>query len=89
MLSVVPATLDEAELIDQLERVEAMAIIKVGRHLLKVKRILTSLDLMDKAHYIERATFDNQRTLALTEVTEDRAPYFSMILVHRRGVAWR
>ena len=31
---------------------------------------------------------DNQRVLALSAVDEKAVPYFSMILVHRRGRAW-
>jgi precorrin-2/cobalt-factor-2 C20-methyltransferase len=29
-----------------------------------------------------------QRILPLAEVSADSAPYFSMVLVHRRGEAW-
>jgi precorrin-2/cobalt-factor-2 C20-methyltransferase len=31
----------------------------------------------------------SQKILPLEAVGEDAAPYFSMILVHRRGEAWR
>jgi len=41
------------------------------------------------ALYVERATMSVERTAPLAEVTEGGAPYFSMVLVHRRGVAWR
>ena len=30
----------------------------------------------------------NQRLLPLDEVDPDTVPYFSMVLVHRRGEAW-
>ena len=41
------------------------------------------------ARYVERATLPVQRLLPLAAVTADEAPYFTMILVHRRGSAWR
>ena len=89
VLSVVPAPLPEATLRALLETGEAAAIIKVGRHLPKVRRVLAELGLSAEARYVEHATMANQKVLSLEEVGEDAAPYFSMILVHRRGEAWR
>lgn len=90
VLSVVPATLEEAALRERLEQAEAVAIIKVGRHFPKVHRILESLGLTGQARYIEHATMPNQKVLPLTAVNDqtEGAPYFSMILVHSRGDAW-
>ncbi len=89
VLTVLPATLDEAELRAKLAHVEAAAIIKLGRNFAKVRAILEELGLAAQASYIEHATMANQRILALAEVEADAAPYFSMILLHRRGQAWR
>lgn len=88
VLSVVPAPLPEAELARRLAASEAAAIIKVGRHLAKVRRVLGDLGLRQSARYIEHATMASQRVLPLDAVGEASAPYFSMILVHRRGEAW-
>ena len=88
VLAVVPATLDEAELRARLCMVDAAAIIKVGRHLAKVRAVLDALGLTPGAHYIEHATMESERSMPLAEVTEAQAPYFSMILMHRRGAAW-
>ena len=88
VLAVVPATLGEAELRARLESVEAAAIIKVGRHLAKVRAALDSLGLAAGAHYVERATMERERRMRLAEVGCTEAPYFSMVLVHRRGFAW-
>ena len=30
----------------------------------------------------------SERALALSEIDPARVPYFSLILVHRRGLAW-
>jgi precorrin-2/cobalt-factor-2 C20-methyltransferase len=87
-LVVLPAPLPEAELAERLATVEAAAIIKVGRHFEKVRRVLTELGLAEQARYVERATMKNQKILPLKAVEGDEVPYFSMILVHRRGEAW-
>ena len=88
VLAVVPATLGEAALRARLEAVEAAAIIKVGRHVAKVRAVLDSLGLTASAHYVERATMEHERRLPLADLDTAEAPYFSMILVHRRGYAW-
>ena len=88
VLTVIPAPLDEATLRSRLESAEAAAIIKVGRHLPKVRRILVELGLLEGARYIEHATITSQRVLPLDSLPDDAAPYFSMILLHRRGEAW-
>ncbi len=87
VLSVLPAPLDEEVLRARLEACDAAAIVKVGRHIAKVRRVLGDLGLEARARYIERASLAAERILPLAEA-EDPAPYFSMILVHRRGEAW-
>ena len=89
VLAVIPAPLDAASLKTRLEAVDAAAIVKIGRHFAKVRAVLTELDLVARAHYVEHATMDNQRILPLDAVDAETVPYFSMVLVHRRGAAWR
>jgi len=88
VLTIIPATLEQHVLAQLLRDAEAAAVIKVGRHLQKVRRVLRILGLLDRARYVERATMAEQRILPLAELEADSAPYFSMILVHRRGEAW-
>ncbi|MDH3593989.1 MAG: precorrin-2 C(20)-methyltransferase [Rhodospirillales bacterium] len=88
VLSVVPAPLDEAELKARLSSGDATAVIKVGRHFDKVRRVLDELGLSEQARYIERATMERQRILPLDSVDPGDVPYFSMILLHKRGEAW-
>jgi precorrin-2/cobalt-factor-2 C20-methyltransferase len=83
-----PAPLEDAVLEARLRAADSVAIVKVGRHFKRVRALLERLDLAQNAHYVERATMDNQRVLTLSEVDETAVPYFSMILVHRRGRAW-
>jgi precorrin-2/cobalt-factor-2 C20-methyltransferase len=80
-LSVIPAPLDEAELEQRLAGAGGAAVIKLGRHFEKVRRVLTRLGRGGAAVYVERATLGNQRVLALAEVTPDTVPYFAMVLV--------
>ena len=68
--------------------VDAAAIIKVGRNLSKVRRVLEQAQLLHCATYVERATMPNQLIVPLSGLDAPDAPYFSMILVHRRGLAW-
>ncbi len=81
VLAVVPATLKEEELRRRVADSAALAIMKVGRHLAKVRRVLDELGRMNGAQYVERATMDTQKTMALEDVSNNKAPYFSMILV--------
>jgi len=87
VLSVLPAPLAEELLKARLEACDAAAIVKVGRHIAKVRRVLQELGLESRARYIERASLAAERILPPSEAA-DPAPYFSMILVHRRGEAW-
>jgi len=88
VLTVVPAPLDEAALKTRLSGVDAAAIIKLGRYFPKVRRVLDELGLAAHARYVEHATMESQRILPLDAVDGENVPYFSMILVHRRGEAW-
>lgn len=88
-LVVIPAPRPEEEIERLLAGAEAAAIMKLGRHLPKVWRVLNRLGLAGHALYIERAGLPNQRIRPLAEAASDPAPpYFAMILVHRRGKAW-
>ena len=85
VLSVLPGPMPEAELRARLATGEAAAIVKVGRHFAKIRRVLGQEGRLNEAHYIERATLGAERVMKLTEASGDSAPYFSMILVPRRG----
>ncbi len=89
VLTIIPAPLPEEELRARLAGAEAAAFVKVGRHFAKLKRVIAAEGLTATAHYVERASLAAERVLPLADVQEDRAPYFSMVLVHRRGRAWR
>jgi precorrin-2/cobalt-factor-2 C20-methyltransferase len=89
VLTVLPAPLAADELARRLGDTDAAAIVKIGRHFPKVREVLAQLNLLKEARYVERATMTEERILSLDAVPLGSVPYFSMILVHRRGVAWR
>lgn len=84
VLSVIPATLAEPDLVSCLAAAEAAAIVKLGRHITKVKRVLAELGRLAGAVCIEHASLPNQRVRPLTEI--DEAPYFSLALVGKTRV---
>ena len=88
VLTILPAPLESAALKDRLEVTDAAVIIKLGRHLPRIRALLDDMDLTASARYIERATMAAERVVPLQDVDPNAAPYFSMILVHRRGQAW-
>ncbi len=88
-LTVLPATLDDAALEARLAATDAAAILKLGRHFGRVRTLLERLGVDSYARYIEHASLVSQRILPLAEVEPESVPYFSMILWHRRGSAWR
>ena len=83
VLSILPAPLDEEELERRLLDADAAAIMKVGRHLGKVKKVLARMGLDTGACYVERASMGDERICSLEDADEDAAPYFSMVLVRR------
>jgi precorrin-2/cobalt-factor-2 C20-methyltransferase len=82
-LVVVPATLDEPALVRRILAAETVAIVKVGRHLAKVQRVVRRLGLIDQAIYIERATTPNQRVAPFAEIETATAAYFSMLIIRQ------
>lgn len=78
-LAVIPATLPEAEIARRAAG-GAVAVLKLGRHVAKVRRALASAGL--EAVYVERATTPGERVLPLSEAP-DPAPYFSLALARR------
>ena len=86
-LTVLPGPLPEAELRVRIEGAESVAIMKVGRHLAKIRGVISDLGFEAQATYIERASLDAQVVLPLSEAPES-APYFSMILLTKGADPW-
>jgi len=86
VLTIIPGPLEEDAMRDRIAAAEAVVIMKVGRHLPKIRRVLAALNLTDAA-YVERASLPNQKVMQLVDAPET-APYFSMILVTKGQDPW-
>ncbi len=86
-LTVLPGPMDEATLRARIAGAEAVAIMKVGRHLPKIRTVIEDLGLTDCATYVERATLPEQVVVPLSQAP-DKAPYFSMILLTKGADPW-
>ena len=87
-MKVLPATLPEDRLREELMTAESAVLIKVGRHLPKVRNILGLLDLASRAHVIIKASHEDEVVTPLLDITEDHLPYFSSILVYAGSEPW-
>lgn len=84
-LTVIPAPLPDEALRARLVNGNAAAIVKVGRHLPRVRRVIEAAGILPRALLVERATLAEQRVRRLADVGDDSAPYFSMILIAGEG----
>lgn len=85
VLTVLMGTLPEAELIRHMQGSDALAIMKTGRNLPRVRNALAVAGRLDDAWLIERGTMPGQRMQRLTEVDVADCPYFAIVLVHGHG----
>jgi len=87
VLTVMPGPVDDDALRARIEGAEAIAIMKVGRHLPRIRALLDDMGLTARAGYVERASLSEQRVMPLAEAPEG-APYFSMILIYKGNDPW-
>ena len=81
VFTVLPATLPESELARRLRDADAAVVMKVGRHLPKLRRALASSGGLARAIYVERGTMADAKMLPLAAKPDDEAPYFAVVLV--------
>ncbi len=87
VMTVIPGPLEAADMRARIETADSIVIMKVGRHLAKIRALLAELGLEARAKYIERATLAEEVVLPLSEAPET-APYFSMILITKGADPW-
>lgn len=80
-LLVMPGTLPLTGLIERLRTADAAVIMKLGRNFSKVRMAVQEAGLLPRAIYVERGTMENEIVMPLAEKTDDKAPYFSLILI--------
>jgi precorrin-2/cobalt-factor-2 C20-methyltransferase len=76
-----PGTLAESELLRRLRDADAAVVMKIGRHLPKIRRALRDTGRLDRAIYVERGTTANAVITPLIDKADDCAPYFAVVLV--------
>jgi precorrin-2/cobalt-factor-2 C20-methyltransferase len=81
VFTVLPATLPEAELTRRLADADAVVVMKVGRHLPKLRRALARSGRLPRAIYVERGTMADAKMIPLAAKPDDEAPYFAVVLV--------
>jgi precorrin-2/cobalt-factor-2 C20-methyltransferase len=81
VFTVLPATLPESELARRLVDADAAVVMKIGRHLSKLRRVLAASGRLHRALYVERGTMADARMIPLAAKSDDDAPYFAVVLV--------
>lgn len=85
ILTVLMGTLPEDTLVDQMTQSDAIVVMKIGRHIEKVKSALKQAGKFEAAWLIEFASMPNQTVQKLSEAGDKITPYFSIIVVHGQG----
>lgn len=84
VLTVLPATLPEAELARRITDADAVVVMKIGRNLEKVRRAMETAGKLARAVLVQEAAMPGQRILPLAEA-EGPVPYFTIALIHGQG----
>jgi precorrin-2/cobalt-factor-2 C20-methyltransferase len=85
VLTVLMGTLPEEDLLRHMQTSDALAIMKTGRNLPRVRRALQAAGRLQDAWLIERGTMPSQRMARLADVDAADCPYFAIVLVHGHG----
>lgn len=88
ILKVLPAPLGDEVLRRELETAQSAAIIKVGRHFGRVRKLLGETGHAANAVIVEYATGTEQKITPLNAFAADERPYFSTILCYRGAEGW-
>lgn len=80
VLSVIPAPLPEADIAARLAVADAAVLVKLGRHLPKLRRLIAAAGLTERATFLVNISLPEQMVIPLADAPET-APYFSMILI--------
>jgi precorrin-2/cobalt-factor-2 C20-methyltransferase len=78
---VLPATLPEGELERRLRDADAAVVMKLGRHLPKVRNVLARIGRLERAIYVERGSTQAAVMMRLADKPDNAAPYFAIVLV--------
>jgi len=85
VLTVLMGTMPKEELVYQMNKTDALVIMKIGKNYQKVKAALKEANLFNRAWSVHYATMENQKVLKLSDYLSEEMPYFGIILVHGTG----
>ena len=85
VLTVLMGTLPEPRLVRHMRDSDALVVMKIGRHIDKVRRALETAGRLEQAWLVEFATMPAQKLMRLRDVQGRVTPYFSTVLVHGQG----
>ncbi|MDZ7823393.1 MAG: precorrin-2 C(20)-methyltransferase [Ahrensia sp.] len=88
VLTIIPGPLPDHEMRVKIDAADALVIMKVGRHLARIKALLADMNLLHKSIYLERVSLPEQRIMRLCDMHNDTAPYFSMITIYNGAEPW-
>jgi precorrin-2/cobalt-factor-2 C20-methyltransferase len=84
VLTVLTATLPEGDLARRIRDTDAVVVMKIGRHLGKLRRAVAAAGREGDAWLIEHAAMPEQRVTRLADA-DTVAPYFAILLIHGQG----
>ncbi|MBE2992026.1 precorrin-2 C(20)-methyltransferase [Sphingomonas sp. CFBP 13603] len=84
VLTVLMGTLPEEDLVRRIRDTDALVVMKIGRHLDKLRRAVAAAGREDAAWLVEYAAMGNQRVTRLSEANAV-TPYFAILLIHGQG----
>lgn len=85
VLTVLMGTLPEDDLMRHMQAADAMAIMKTGRNLPRVRRALARAGKLDQAWLVQHGTMPQQQLGRLADTPDEVCPYFAIVLVHGQG----
>ena len=88
VFKVLPAPLADAALESELRGAESVALIKIGRHLPRIRALLERTGHLKSAMVVSGASRGDETVTPLAAVTGDSLPYFSTILAYAGNEAW-
>ncbi len=83
IFKILPAILDDEVLLNELQGAKSVAILKVGRHIKRIKNLLEKTDFLASAKVVEYASSEKERYFGLIDFKDNELPYFAIILCRR------
>lgn len=87
VMTILPGPLDDEQLTQHIVAADGLAIMKIGRHMARLKALFSRLGYLEKALYVSHASLAHQTQMSLAEAP-DEAPYFSMIILYKGDDPW-